>query len=106
MKNERRRSTRFEIHQMVEMSLGRERFISASAVNLSSAGMLCNTDEPIDTYSKVYLMFTINGKKPPRDISCEGVVVRSQSTEKGFQTAVEFSNIGEDDKKAIDAHNA
>lgn len=98
---ERRKSPRFLINQMIEMNMGRESFISAEGVNISEDGILCHTSQSLDPYSRVYMQLSLGEGKKMQIISCEGVVVRCKKNKKSFDTALEFADIEESDRKKI-----
>lgn len=101
MNVERRKAPRFSINQMIEMDMGKEVFISAEGVNISEEGILCHTSEPIDPYSRVYMQISLDGVKKKQVFSCEGVVVRCKKNKKNFDTALEFSDLDDCDRKKI-----
>jgi c-di-GMP-binding flagellar brake protein YcgR len=101
MRTERRKSPRFTINQMIDLEMGRENYIAAEGVNISDEGLLCHTSESLEPYSRVYMQLSLNGEKKNHTIKCEGVVVRCKKNKKSYDTALEFADIGESDKKKI-----
>lgn len=101
MKTERRKTPRFSINQMIEMEMGKENFISAEGVNISEEGLLCHTSESMEPYSRVYMQISFEKSQKKQTIACEGVVVRCKKNKKNFDTALEFADIDETDKKKI-----
>ena len=100
MRTERRKKPRFLIRQMIELSMGRENFIPAEGVNISEEGMLCRTGESLDLYSRVSLQMSLLGKKE-FSFACEGVVVRCKKNRSAYDTAVEFADLSDSEKKKI-----
>jgi c-di-GMP-binding flagellar brake protein YcgR len=101
MRTERRKSPRFTINQMIDLEMGRENYISAEGVNISDEGLLCHTSESLEPYSRVYMQRSLNGEKKKHTIKCEGLVVSCKKNKKSYDTALEFADIGESDKKKI-----
>ena len=101
MRTERRKSPRFTINQMIDLELGRENYIAAEGVNISDEGLLCHTSELLEPYSRVFLQLSLNGEKKNQTIKCEGVVVRCKKNKKKYDTALEFADMEQSDKKKI-----
>jgi len=101
MRTERRKSPRFTINQMIDLELGRENYIAAEGVNISEEGLLCHTSESLEPYSRIYLQFSLDGEKKKQVITCEGVVVRCKKNRKNYDTALEFADMAESDKKKV-----
>jgi c-di-GMP-binding flagellar brake protein YcgR len=101
MRTERRKSPRFTINQLIDLEPGRENYIAAEGVNISNEGLLCHTSDSLDLYSRVYLQFSLNGEKKNHTIKCEGVVVRCKKNKKNFDTALEFADMDNGDKKKL-----
>jgi hypothetical protein len=94
MAEERRRSPRFTINQLIEVDYGRELFLRAKAINISRSGLLCSTDPELDTSSRVFLSLTL----PDGDrINCEGLVVRAEPHGETNEVAINFTEFREDD---------
>jgi len=101
MRTERRKSPRFTISQMIDLEMGRENYIAAEGVNISDEGLLCHTSESLEPYSRVYIQLSLNEAKKNHIIKCEGVVVRCKKNRKTYDTALEFAEINESDRKKI-----
>ncbi len=96
---ERRKFKRFAIAQFVEMSFTKENFIRATGINLSEAGILCETSEPPEPYAQIYLMLTTPDGKDTAEI--EGVVVHTEKVKTKYKVGVEFTHVYDEDKKII-----
>ena len=99
MGTEKRKSQRFSITQLVDISDNRETFYKASSINISESGLLCEVSNPINIYNKMYLMLNIPPSEDPVEI--EGVVVRVQRKAKKFEVAIEFIDMDENDRKSL-----
>ena len=103
---ERRRAPRLEQQIPFKISSG-DLDIVTETKNLSSSGALCLVNKFISPMTKLKLHFLLpikrNNKVVNKRISCEGVVVRSQSAvdHDSFQTAIFFSDIAPRDSQTI-----
>ena len=97
MTDQKERAPRFEIQQMVQVNLGREEFIAAEGVNISESGMLCETDEPVDPGTRVFLMIGVPDAPPEKVVTiAEAMVVRSEEIEGGYLQGVKFDYLHQD----------
>lgn len=103
MSQERRRSIRYELKQLVQLGFGREIFINAEGNNISRYGIGCSTDQPIDLYSKMFLMIQLKPDDDASIIKTEGIVVRCDRMADGsFDVGVEFTDLFDSDKRKLD----
>jgi hypothetical protein len=104
--SERRRASRLEQSIPFKISSG-DIDIVTETKNLSSSGALCLVNKFIIPMTKLKLQILLpirrNNKVVNQRISCEGVVVRSQSAvdQDSFQTAIFFSDITPRDSQII-----
>lgn len=101
MANERRRSPRFSVRHLIEMDFGKETFVRATGVNISSSGLLCKTEPPIDLYTRVFLSLTVPGKEGDEVINCEGIVVRCDETDGEHLTAIVFTGFRPEESEKL-----
>jgi len=92
MSKERRRAERFTIQHLIELDYGKEQFVRASGVNISSSGLLCTTEPAIELYTRVFLSLKLPSSKGEEIINCEGIVVRSDQDGSQFTTAISFTS--------------
>lgn len=103
--DERRRSTRFRIGQLVEVSFGRETFLQAEGINISEHGILCETADAPDPGAHVFLMLEVRGEAPrnpqgsPQIVEIEGFVARTEGSDGAYQVAIEFADIPDAETK-------
>ena len=96
----KRRSKRFPIRQLVDISPTKENFLKATGVNISESGILCKLEgEHIDDYANIFLMLDVPNSK--ESLKIEGVVVRIDKQKSNTFIAIEFSNCGVAEKKLI-----
>jgi hypothetical protein len=98
--NERRRSPRFKIGQLIEVSFGREYFLQAAGINISEHGLLVETAEAPDPGSRVFIMLEVRHPHGPRkadgspeSIQLEGFVSRAEGEDGGYLVGIEFGHI-------------
>lgn len=101
MNQNKRRSPRFSIQQLIRMSWDREEFLQAEGVNISSTGMLLHSSVPMEHYSTLFLMFEIESSGGPRTVKTEGVVMRCEKEEDYYSIGVEFTELTEAEKKEL-----
>lgn len=102
MSEDKRRSPRFRIEQMIKLDRGKETYIETEGINLSQHGLLCMTKEKIEPDTKVFFLLRVDHEGLPREVKCEGVVMRSEKTEYGYDLGVQISTIEEG---SLDAFN-
>lgn len=94
---ERRKSNRFEIKKFVDVSFGHELLYSATGVNISETGLLCEVEKDIGSSKGVYILLELSGGET---LDLTGKVVRVEKEDEHFIVAVEFTGLlGEDKKK-------
>ena len=101
---EKRGFVRFQIHQMIRLSYGKEEYLQGEGINLSEGGLLCRTDHPIEPYSKVFLMMTIPESEGMKAVNCEGIVVRSEKGASGYENGIAFSELKSEDRRALELY--
>lgn len=73
--------------------------------NISASGTYCSIGREIPEMTKLQIKLRVPavGENPPTRIDCEGVVVRTESNkeEEGYNIAIYFNNISEEDKAHI-----
>ena len=103
---ERRRHPRLEQSVPVKIS-SPDADILTETVNLSCSGVFCRINKHMEpmTKLKIHLLLPVrrNNKLVTKKITCQGVVVRSQSvpTQDYFDTAIFFSDINPRDSQTI-----
>jgi hypothetical protein len=102
MLDERGKFHRFKIRQMIELSLGRESYLQAEGVNVSERGLLCESNEHIEPYTRLYLMISLPVNDcENQEITCEGIVLRSVENGDKFSIAVNFTDLREEDREKL-----
>ena len=90
---ENRRAKRFKIHQMIQMSFGKEEFIASEGINLSETGMLCRTNAEIELHSRFYLLFEVPLASGKKEVSCDAQVVHSKQVDDGWEIGITFHDL-------------
>ena len=104
MASERRKSRRFDINQMIKLSLGKETFVGALGVNISDLGLLCRTDSEVELHGRVFVVVTLKGKGGDIEISCEGIVMHCTTTTKpksAYEVGVQFTSMKDEDRQNL-----
>jgi c-di-GMP-binding flagellar brake protein YcgR len=102
---EKRKYNRFQIFQMIQMSVGgREEYISCEGINISRAGMLVKTSIDIDSSARFYLLFEVPLPSGKYEIRCEGLPAHVHKVEDGYEVGVSFSDLGEDEEKILEQY--
>lgn len=97
--SDKRKHPRFVINQFVEIDMGRETFINAKGLNLSEGGIMCETDEPCDMYSQIFMMMTLSFGDKERIIKFEGIVVRCDKKGAGWDLGISITSMDAASKK-------
>lgn len=98
-KKEQRRSNRFPIRQLVDISSRREQFFKATGLNISEHGIYCEVEKPVDVYTRVYIMLEIPNDDP---VEVEGIVVRNEKKGKENFVAIEFADVDDYIRAGLD----
>jgi c-di-GMP-binding flagellar brake protein YcgR len=103
---ERRRSPRYKIEQAIQISLGRENFMSAEALDISKQGISCLTNEQIEPYTRIFLVLSIKEGNQTREITCEGMVLYTEKKGHLYKLGLEFTEMKDEDRDALKDHLA
>lgn len=98
---ERRKSPRFTIDQLIELSFDREQFIPTRIVDLSTEGFSCRVSEAVEPLVRVFAMVRLENGSDFLTISSEGVVVHCRRDGDEFRIGVEWSELGGEARAAI-----
>ncbi len=105
---EKRQDPRFRISQLIKMSGGREEYFNAAGVNLSKGGLMCETDESLQMYNPVFLMFDVPDETEEagyEQIKAEGVVMHSSESGIGkCRIGIRFTGLSEADEERIEKY--
>lgn len=105
---ERRRSPRADKALSIKLS-DVDFDILTETTNVSASGTYCPVNKPLPLMTKIGVVLLIpikkNKTKTIRKVTCSGVVVRLEHTNKNakypYQAAIYFNNIKDPDKKAL-----
>jgi len=83
------------IHQCVVTHLGKETWLNASAVDLSSRGLCLLLTDSLNSGESIYLLAAVKPEgKPPRDLEVNGVTSYCRPTEgNGWRVGVQFLDL-------------
>lgn len=104
-RSERRRTPRVP-HQAALSIVNPRQVIQAQTLDLSASGVCCLLNQPVPLMTKFQLHFTLPRAEEP--VRCSGVVVRiephrRQDNGLGYEAAIFFSDLSDNDRKAINA---
>lgn len=101
--NERRNFVRVPLNLEITLKTDNEN-IATNAYNISEAGFYCSIDKKleVDTVLDISIMLMPNDAKQEKSlIQCHGKVVRTKENNNIFKTAVNFTDITEENLKNI-----
>lgn len=103
MTNEKRKSKRFTVDQLVIIDQGREESISSDGINLSASGVLCRTDKDLDIGTRVSTTIIIphSHDMDETSITSDGVVVRNSGEKNNFEIGIEFTSLKNEDREFL-----
>jgi c-di-GMP-binding flagellar brake protein YcgR len=81
--------------------------ITASAINISSSGLLCRTSQEVPVMSKIDMALVLPSRAAAarsETIKIKGVVVRNEKDERGFRAAIFFIDISPAHRKKLDSY--
>ena len=88
------------IHQCVVTHLGKETWLGATAVDLSSHGVSLMLEDSLNSGESVYLLATVKPEgKTPRELSVNGVTSHCRPTEgKSWRVGIQFIDLTDEDR--------
>jgi hypothetical protein len=97
MENDKRRSKRFVLNQLIQVSYEGDMFIRAVGVDLSEHGLLCRTDPKLEVPFPVYLILKLElpDQEEPSYIKTDGKVVHSETREDGNYAGIKFDELSD-----------
>ncbi len=101
MTKERRKYPRIVLHQLFEMSLGRETFVAAHSVDISEGGIYCETSKELEIHARVYLMLLIVDKEGESEVKTDGIVLRTEKKKGKYYAAIEFVEMMDEDREKL-----
>lgn len=104
--SDKRKHNRFKIYQMIQMSIGKEKFISCEGINISKSGMLVKTNFEIPISARFFLLFEVPLEKGNYEIRCEGLAAHVKKMEEGYEIGISFSDLFEDDERILEMYIA
>lgn len=96
--SERRRSHRYTIEQMVQVSGLKDEFLNATSVNISEHGLSCTCAEEIDPSGRLFLILGLGAKAT---IKVESVVVWTNKKKNWTELGVEFTSMSPKHAKVL-----
>jgi hypothetical protein len=106
MFNERRASKRFSIKQFVDLSSDGQEFLHAKGIDLSTGGLKCESDVPLDPMTPVFIMLGFTGEAGETVIQVEGYVAHSKMEDGRCVVGISFTERSPEALAAIEAYLA
>jgi hypothetical protein len=101
---EKRKSTRFKINQLIAYLPNREEYLYAEGIDLSRGGVRCSSAQGVDTMTNVFLMVKVPAPEGERLVRCEGYVSHSRMEAGKCIFGVRISEVYADDKPFFEAY--
>lgn len=100
MHTEKRKHQRFKIPQIFEITFTKEEPFSASGINISEGGLLCETEYPIEPLARVFMVFILPDKGH-EILRNEGSVLRVSRKKEKYEFAVAFGDMTDEDRAQL-----
>lgn len=104
---ERRQHPRISKELLIKVAANGYDFVTTTQ-NLSCLGAYCHINKYVPPFTRVMVKLTLplKNKKSDKDcnVECKGVLVRTEDEGKGFNVAIFFNDIREDQKRKISAY--
>ena len=101
MSEERRNAPRVSLDQCVEVSLGKELFIDAAAVNISQTGMMCSSKTSVENLERIFLMINLPIGDDLLKIQCDGIVMYTKQDNERCFFGIHFVDLDEKTSKIL-----
>ena len=87
------------IHQCIVTHMGKETWLAAEAINLSSRGVCLLLDDSLNSGESIYLLATVRpDDKEPRELSVTGVTTQCRPLGEGrWSVGIQFLDLAEYD---------
>jgi hypothetical protein len=106
MFSERRATKRFSIKQFVDLSSDGQDFLQVKGIDLSTGGMKCEADMPLDPMTPVFIMLGFAGESGETVIQVEGYVAHSRMESGKCVIGISFTDRSTEALSAIEAYLA
>ena len=100
MHKERRKYRRFDIPQIFRIEFMHEEQFSATGLNISEGGLLCETEYKLEPLSRVFMVFILPDKGH-EILRNEGSVLRVKKRSHKYEFAVAFGDMTDEDKEVL-----
>ncbi|MFA6506221.1 MAG: PilZ domain-containing protein [Treponemataceae bacterium] len=101
---EKRGSTRFSIKQLIDISAEGDVFISAKGVDLSTGGLSCEANKPLEPMTPVYIMLGLPFVAGEHLVKCEGYVAHSRMENGKCVVGIEFTDMPEEYRSMLEEY--
>jgi hypothetical protein len=106
MFSERRAARRFSIKQFVDLSSDGQDFLHARGIDLSTGGLKCESEVPLDPMTPVFIMLGFSGDSGETVIQVEGYVAHSRMEDGHCVVGISFTDRSPEALAAIESYLA
>jgi hypothetical protein len=106
MFSERRAARRFSIKQFVDLSSDGQDFLHARGIDLSTGGLKCESEVPLEPMTPVFIMLGFSGDGGETVIQVEGYVAHSRMEDGRCVAGISFTDRSPEALAAIEAYLA
>jgi hypothetical protein len=106
MFSERRAARRFSIKQFVDLSSDGQDFLHARGIDLSTGGLKCESEVPLDPMTPVFIMLGFSGDGGETVIQVEGYVAHSRMEDGHCVVGISFTDRSTEALAAIESYLA
>ena len=106
MKDERRAAERYSIHQLIDISADGVVSITATGLDLSTGGLSCVADRPLEPMSPVFITLGLPFVSGDHLVKCGGFVARAQMSGGKCIAGIQFTDLPEEYKSMVEEYLA
>ncbi|HOX33217.1 MAG TPA: PilZ domain-containing protein [Spirochaetales bacterium] len=104
---EKRKSPRFKINQLIAYLPNREEYLYAEGLDLSRGGMKCRSSQLVEPMTNLFMMLKLpQPGAEMRTVQCEGYVSHARMDGPSCVFGVTINSVFEDDKAFFDSYMA
>lgn len=96
--DEKRKSPRFKMKQLIGFQANVEEYLWAEGVDISPLGISCFSNEPIDPNTNVFFMLSLSHEGGESSVRGEGYVLRSEKVGDRYRFGIKIDHIFDQDK--------
>jgi len=98
-----RKTPRFTMKQLIGLQAMKEEYLWAEGLDISRAGISCQSEEAIEPGTNVFFMLGVRGESGEGSVRGEGFVLHSRQEGGRCRFGIRIESIFEEDKTRFDA---